>query len=295
MTTPEQQRVANQPFQEGGEWRSYDSAGRLLRWDGQAWLPIPGAAPPPAFSAPAVPQPGYYQQSYTPASEFRFASLRQPATWVYILLAVTMVATVIYIAGAAMQYQAIGDLTSGSGAFFENVQNVDDADDVISAGVIFQALAQVGTAAVFIWWLRRAIVNTHALRNQDLPFTPGWAIGWWFIPFANLVQPLRVAFQAWRGSDAGAIQSGDPHAWKRAPVNPLLVVWWVVWLVSGLVGGSAYSTYDGTDDFNTARDASMAMLIGEIGVLVAAVLAIIVVRQMTQRHEVAGQLAAYRQ
>ena len=44
---------------------------------------------------------------------------------------------------------------------------------------------------LFLMWFRRAYYNLHQLKN-NLSYTDGWAVGSWFIPFANWVLPYRI-------------------------------------------------------------------------------------------------------
>jgi hypothetical protein len=320
-------RQPNQPFQEQGEWRSYDDAGRLLRWDerSQAWIPIPGAAPLSRYEAPTVVQGQPPQQPYQPQqSPFgqaqppyaqpqvnpyaqqpygaregfsgylpaRFASLKTPALWVYITLGVTILASLVYLAGAAMQVSALRALQDPGADedFFELLEDVENADDVVVGGTVFQGLATAACAGMFIWWLRRATCNVPALGAAGQEFSPGWAIGWWFIPFANLVQPVRVVNQAWRASDPGAIRSGDAYAWKRAPVGGIVMAWWLVWLGASLAGGILNNVYDQAEDIDVLENASMALVVVQVATIGAAILAALVVRSLTQRHEIANSL-----
>lgn len=47
------------------------------------------------------------------------------------------------------------------------------------------------TPVAFLMWEYRVVRQLGAL-GLDVGATPGWAIGWWFIPFANLVKPFRI-------------------------------------------------------------------------------------------------------
>ncbi len=47
------------------------------------------------------------------------------------------------------------------------------------------------TAMAWFVWLHRAVANARSLGVQT-EATPGWSVGWWFIPFANLIKPYRI-------------------------------------------------------------------------------------------------------
>ena len=55
---------------------------------------------------------------------------------------------------------------------------------------------------------------------------PGWAVGWWFIPLANLAMPCVAMLEL----DRRSTPDGAP---RRA--GPLLGCWWAGWLAAGIV------------------------------------------------------------
>jgi hypothetical protein len=82
------------------------------------------------------------------------------------------------------------------------------------------------TVVVFSMWIYRAAANVVAAGVAGFDFTPGWAVGWYFIPFANLVQPFVAMRQIWNASHSGAsdLDRGDP----------ILTLWWTLWLTSNI-------------------------------------------------------------
>jgi uncharacterized protein DUF4328 len=70
-----------------------------------------------------------------------------------------------------------------------------------------------------------------------LSFTPGWTVGWWFVPFASLVQPF------------GAVRELCRRAGRPGPVDPapkpvvgdgFLAMWWASFLGYGLFSLPAF-------------------------------------------------------
>jgi hypothetical protein len=115
-----------------------------------------------------------------------------------------------------------------------------------------------------VWWVcaYRAAADRRALR-----YGKAWAFGGWFVPFANLVVPKRVADDLWTASrapewprDAEARSSWD------------ILAWWGAWLLGGVLGFLAVRSNHTT----TGRLLTMnAIYIARaVVVLVAAVLAI---------------------
>jgi hypothetical protein len=85
------------------------------------------------------------------------------------------------------------------------------------------------------WWTYRANANAHVLAGGDLTISAGWAVGWYFIPFANLVQPYIAMKETWLASH----YRGD---WGVGETPVLLPLWWGLWIVSGVLGELVYFT-----------------------------------------------------
>lgn len=91
----------------------------------------------------------------------------------------------------------------------------------------------VFTGVVFLMWLHRAAKNLRELEpERQFSASPGWAVGWWFIPFANLVKPAYVVHEVWFWSQPGA-RDGDLVIGKKLP--GLIIGWWAFWLASNFI------------------------------------------------------------
>jgi Domain of unknown function (DUF4328) len=78
-------------------------------------------------------------------------------------------------------------------------------------------------------WLHRAHANLRLAELEDLDFTPGWAVGWYFVPIANLIQPFKAMRELVNRSHglADAAESGVSA--------PLLPIWWAGWLIGNVL------------------------------------------------------------
>ena len=55
-----------------------------------------------------------------------------------------------------------------------------------------------------------------------MDFTPGWAVGWNFIPIANLWKPYQAIKEIWVTS-AGEHLTRHPPPWY-------MLAWWLAWI-----------------------------------------------------------------
>src|SRR4051812_40932909 len=49
-----------------------------------------------------------------------------------------------------------------------------------------QLVIFIVTGITFLRWIHRANVNVRGFGAEGMTFTPGWSVGWYFVPIANL-------------------------------------------------------------------------------------------------------------
>lgn len=100
--------------------------------------------------------------------------------------------------------------------------------EIIVALLYFIAI--IVAAVFFLMWLNRAVKNLEPLGVREYKYTSGWAVGWWFIPFANLVMPFMVVRDLWKASVPGLTGTD----WKDLSAGPLMGFWWATWIISNV-------------------------------------------------------------
>ena len=162
-------------------------------------------------------------------------------------------------------------------------------DRVYSTWAI-QLLLLLLTGIFWLLWQHRAQANLTALGVQGLRFTPGWAVGWWFIPFANLAMPFLAMRELTRASASGGAGPSPPGR-----VDALLAWWWAA-LLLGIVLFNAALIALGSQQpeatYSTVASEGLMIAAGAAEGL-AAVLAIFVVLRIDRSQEAKrGRLAA---
>lgn len=82
-------------------------------------------------------------------------------------------------------------------------------------------------------WIHRAACNVRAMGAHRLDCSPGWAVGWYFVPFACLLKPFQAMNEIWRAS-------ADPDRWERIQTSGVLRLWWALWLISNILGQAVF-------------------------------------------------------
>ena len=70
-----------------------------------------------------------------------------------------------------------------------------------------------------LFWIFRANKNATALSPQALENSPGWAVGWFFVPIAGLWKPYEVMREIYKASRS-------PHDWRTAKGAAVIGWWW---------------------------------------------------------------------
>jgi hypothetical protein len=147
-----------------------------------------------------------------------------------------------------------------------------------------QGLAVVSVILFFVIlismlvWVYRANRNARALGATGLESTPGLAVGWFFIPFANLVMPYRALQEIWRAS-------GDSADWKTSPRLHAVGWWWGLWLTSALMAQAIVVMAKNIDSVAEAKQASLGFM-AQTGIETLAYVALLVmVTRIAARQE----------
>lgn len=153
----------------------------------------------------------------------------------------------------------------------------------LTAGVEIACYVAVGIA--FLFWVHRIVANNRVLGALRTSFSPGYAVGSWFIPFADLVLPFLAIREAWRAADPSRLYSTVDER-KRTRVAWYLTAWWVLFVLSGVVSyGSGLVKATGTDPLTALHASSIAQIAGIAVAWLAALFAMLTVIQLTRRQE----------
>jgi hypothetical protein len=104
----------------------------------------------------------------------------------------------------------------------------------VNAAADLELVLFVVALVLFLRWLHLSYRNLLELGTRDLRFTPGWAVGYWFVPVLNIWRPAEVLGDLWRATDPRA-----DDGWRSLRSSPLIGWWWAIGLVAGPVAWAA--------------------------------------------------------
>jgi len=226
------------------------------------------------------------------SSTQHFVSANSAARWSQGLLWATLVISVVAAVSGFFEISLLHRI--GAGLISETEANANDLRQ--GAIGILQFLITLATAAAFLTWFYRAHKNLPRLGARNLEYSPGWAVGGFFVPFLNLVRPYQVMREVWCRSYPQSPESGATLE-GQSPQTPTLTLvgwWWGLFLLSGALGRiSARIALAGDPTLQQLKIGSVASLISDLIDIPTAWLAIRIIGHITPwQNERASHLPA---
>lgn len=209
-----------------------------------------------------------------------FVSAHTRAVFAMSLLGITIFTSLLVIYSTWMQYSLFDQAKHGK-RFPMEVAQASDARYIATGGG--ELIVRVLTAIAFLMWTYRVYKNLPALGASGLEHTPGWAVGWYFVPIANLVKPYSVTVEIARHSNPEGLGAN-----ARAIGTANVGWWWAAFIISGILGRIAAAIIAGGGESHSL-DATMTgfsiAIVAEVISIIAAVLAILLVAQVDKNQE----------
>ncbi len=206
-----------------------------------------------------------------------YRSPRTLANWTVGLLVATCITYGLLM---AMTFDLLRLVSQYEAGQFVSPLELADAGETVDAMSTLLIVLFIPTVALFLMWIHRASRNLKSLGAHGQRFSPGWAVGWWFVPIMFFFRPYQVMAEIWRGSHAAEFL-----AWRDGTVSTLLPWWWALWVAGNIIGFAvAFSNSLGTDAMLSSAALRWELLSHPL-TIGAGVLAILVVRRITRRQD----------
>ena len=160
---------------------------------------------------------------------------------------------------------------------FVTPAEVEQADNLVIASVVVWLVLFAVTGIVWCVWQHRAQRNAIELAYGKLEFTPGWAVGWWLVPVANLFKPFQTVRELWKASHGG-------YNGRVVATWSVIGWWWGLWL-SATVLQRYVARAGSTDTLSDFIRHDTWEIVASGVIVVAAILAIMIVRSVVALQE----------
>lgn len=181
-----------------------------------------------------------------------------------VLLMIYCAAEILF-ALTSFQLFAFYDLIEGGTLTqFEMDQEAASVDSIgLFVGVFF-LISVIGCYIASGMWVYRVAANAQAVMPDSDRITPGWSIGWFFVPIANLWMPYRALRQHWNGLHGNGGLNDSLPGWA--------FLWWICWLMGNAVATSSTRINLNADTIDEFRTSTTLDLVSSGLAIVAALL-----------------------
>ena len=164
------------------------------------------------------------------SDQYKFKNPLSLCLWVKRLMWIHIIVSFALLVSLTWELKVLKDFQDGvfsDQAIF--LKALELPTEIIAYLAIVFLIIFLGGGIIVFKWIKEANKNVRALGAKDLSFTPGWAVGWFFIPFANLFKPFKVMNEIWSASHS-------PENWQQDEKNRAVQKWWGLWIGSnGLI------------------------------------------------------------
>jgi hypothetical protein len=209
----------------------------------------------------------------------QFRSISKVANWVsgtFILLAIVNIIAVI--SGYA-QSELLNRAISGETITITEATSTDSRQSLIG---FVQTGLHIVAAILFLIWIYRAHKNLKSLNVTDLRYTPGWAIGWFFVPIMSFFRPYQVVSEINKASDPNMGASIDSTSWKNVATSPIVGLWWAFFLISNFIGQIALRTILSGEELSDLLISTNVYMVSDAIDIVGFIITILVVQRISQ-------------
>lgn len=146
-------------------------------------------------------------------------------TWLRVFFIMYIIAEMFIGAGSAL-------ILATSSVMFGPNEAFSLGDLITALGGLFLVISFIVSTILFCVFSYRATRNLSIIGAKGMDYTPGWAVGWYFIPFANLFKPYGAMKDMWRGTHYPDDVFAD--------TPKLMPLWWLCWIVTNIVSNISF-------------------------------------------------------
>jgi len=180
--------------------------------------------------------------------------------WTKWFLYLNIIIAVVSIAATSFEYKFLFDIKTGAYVSSELILS-DSAfsafnDTLQSLITIVQILVFVVSGILILRWIYISSQNAHTLSKSTMKFTPGWSIGWYFIPVFNLWKPYQVMKEIWRVSETHTDL-------EKQQVPSILKWWWFFWIFDGFISKVSFQVEIRSNGINELMKSDLINIVSD--------------------------------
>jgi Domain of unknown function (DUF4328) len=178
--------------------------------------------------------------------------------WVKWVLHLRTIVGVVAVISGTFEYLLLNDFKRGIFATQALAIAAGEASDARQQLISIVHLILIVVCAILILtWIFNANKNVRQLGATQLRFSPGWAIGWYFVPFYSLIRPYQAMQEIWQAS-------ANSRKWVYEPIPSLLGVWWALFIAANISSNLAFRLSIGATQIDQLQTVSLISILSDI-------------------------------
>jgi hypothetical protein len=219
---------------------------------------------------PSTPDPSTAPEATT--SAFRDPS--KLTQWLKYFLYASIAIDLIAVFSGVLQYRLLSDFNLGvyssqalATAAAESNDNRQQVIGFLRIGIL------TATIIPFAMWIYRANFNARQLGAQDMQFSPGSSIAYYFIPIFWFWKPYQAMREIWQASK-------DPASLATVQRGSILPWWWFSFLAYIMLVNFALQRFSGAKEINELIISTGISIAAALLHILAAICALVLVKQI---------------
>jgi hypothetical protein len=202
------------------------------------------------------------------AKPANWPALERRSTVALAFLIISALLDAVSVAAGLFQVQLLTRIRDG-GDFSEREVALNDL--VIALIAFAQIWVFILLVIFFCRWMLQAFRNVVATQPAGVSYTPGEAVGSFFIPFVNLIRPYRAMKELYEASmEPGQASEG------------IVRMWWASYLLMGFTGNISARLAWNADEASELIASTWASVVSDAVSVPSALLAAYLVRRVSE-------------
>lgn len=174
------------------------------------------------------------EHGVTGSTTYEFRDLTGLVSVLKVSLAIYVLVAIAGLWSGWTEIQLLEQMASGE-SVTEAEAAASDSRQAMLGGIF--TLVFIVTAILFARWTYLSNKNARALGASGMKFTPGWSVGWYFIPVLTLWKPYQALKEIFKASYPDYSED-----WEKAPRPGLMPLWWTLWIMANVLGQAILRT-----------------------------------------------------
>lgn len=206
-----------------------------------------------------------------------YKSTKKLTTIVLIIIFLSILCSFISLISEALTVFLLSRLKNGIEVSIEIASSCDTAQFITSiVGILLSILNLI----FFLIWIHHSNRNLHSLGSSYTNFTPGWSVGWFFIPIACYFKPYQVVKEIWL--ESSCYKEND--SWHNKSYS-IIKLWWFFWIIQECISKILFRFVFHTSTLDELYTYSIAQTASDVFDIIVSIFTAIIVYKISKFQE----------